>query len=176
MLTGTMGYVYNAFINAFPEAEEGFRAALTPRGVDFLEKTRYACVVEVITKFQWRHLQPYFNVDYHEMMATEPIKSVLAAEKLGSLKPTAPVMIDVNRFDPQFPWVGARQTAGRWCDQGADVQLWTNEQPPFLNKAGTNSMMTYFVDGERGLQWISDRFNGAPTTPNCQALPPYELP
>jgi triacylglycerol lipase len=27
--------------------------------------------------------------------------------------------------------------------------------------------MDYFVDGERGMQWIADRFNGLPTTPNC---------
>ncbi len=23
------------------------------------------------------------------------------------------------------------------------------------------------VDGERGMQWIADRFNGLPSTPNC---------
>jgi hypothetical protein len=60
--------------------------------------------------------------------------------------------------------------------QGADVEFWTNEQPPFLNKTGANSMMTYFVEGERGMRWITDRFNGLPTTPNCQNLPPFELP
>jgi hypothetical protein len=24
-----------------------------------------------------------------------------------------------------------------------------------------------YVEGERGMQWIADRFNGLPTTPNC---------
>lgn len=176
MLTGTMGWALNAFIAAYPEAEQGLMQTLTPRGVDFLQKTRYACTGEIIVKFNFRHLQPYFNQDYQQMFASEPIKSALAAQKLGSMKPTAPVQIDINRFDPLFPWVGARQLAADWCAQGADVEFWTNEQPPFLNKTGANSMMTYFVDGERGLQWIADRFNGQPTTPNCQALPPFELP
>jgi triacylglycerol lipase len=124
----------------------------------------------------FRHLQPYFNQSFHQIFGSEPIKSALAAQRLGSLKPNAPVQIDINRFDPLFPWVGARQLAADWCTQGADVELWTNEEPPFLNKSGANSMMTYFVDGERGLQWIADRFNGLPTTSNCQALPPFELP
>jgi len=35
-------------------------------------------------------------------------------------------------------------------------------------------MLTYFVEGERGIQWVTDRFNGLPTTPNCQALPPFD--
>ena len=30
-----------------------------------------------------------------------------------------------------------------------------------------NHGLAYFVDGERGMQWIADRFNGLATTPNC---------
>lgn len=175
MLVGTMGYAFNAVIAAFPEAEPSFMALLTPRGVDFLEKTRYNCINEVMLKFQFRHLQPYFNQDFRQIFASDPIKSMLAAQRLGALKPTAPVQIATNRFDPLFPWVGARQLAADWCAQGADVQLWTNEQPPFLNKTGANSIMTLFVEGERGMAWVTDRFNGLPATSNCQNLPPFEL-
>lgn len=176
MLVGTIGYALNAFMAAFPEAEPGIRATLTPRGTDFIDKTRYNCIDEAILKFNFRHLQPYFNVDLRDLFGSEPIKSALAAQRLGSLKPTAPVQIDVNRFDPLFPWVGARQLAADWCAQGADVDFWTNDQPPFLNKTGTNSILALFVEGERGLHWIADRFNGLPTTSNCQNLPPFELP
>jgi hypothetical protein len=41
------------------------------------------------------------------------------------------------------------------------------EEPPFLNKAIVNHALPMLVDGERGMQWIADRFNGLPTTPNC---------
>jgi triacylglycerol lipase len=27
--------------------------------------------------------------------------------------------------------------------------------------------MPYLVDGERAMQWVADRFNALPTTPNC---------
>ncbi|MBN3510912.1 triacylglycerol lipase [Mycolicibacterium septicum] len=175
MMVGTMGYALNAFIGAFPEAEQSIMDTLTPRGVDFLQETRYNCVDEVIMKFMFRHLQPYFNRDYHEILASEPIKSAMAAQRLGTLKPTAPVQININRFDPLFPWVSARQLAADWCSQGTDVEFWTNEQPPFLNKTDTNSMLTYFVEGERGIRWITDRFNGLPTTSNCSHLPQFEL-
>ena len=44
---------------------------------------------------------------------------------------------------------------------------WTNEEPPFLNKAIINHALPMLVDGERAMQWVADRFNGVPTTPNC---------
>jgi triacylglycerol lipase len=172
MLVATMGYALNAFIAAFPEAEQGLMSTLTPRGVDFLQKTRYSCTNEVMLKFMFRHLQPYFNQDYHQIFGSEPTKSALAAQRLGTLRPTAPVMIDINRWDPLIPWIGARQLAAHWCGLGADVEFWTNQQPPFLNKTAANDRMTYFVEGERGIEWITDRVNGAPTAPNCQHRPP----
>lgn len=176
MFVATIGFALNAFISAYPAAEAGLKSTLTPRGLDFLDKTRYSCTDEVLTKFMFRHLQPYFNQDIHQLFDSEPIKSTFAAENLGSMKPSAPVEIVHNRFDPAIPWVGSRQLAADWCAKGADVQLWTNDQPPLLNKVGVNNLMTYFVEGERGLQWITDRFNGVPTTPNCEQLPPFELP
>lgn len=172
MFVGTIGYSFNAFIAAYPEAEAGLRSSLTPRGIDFLEKTRYNCTDEVTIKFMFRHLQPYFVSDYKQILNSEPVKTALADQRLGSLKPAAPVQIDINRWDPLYPWIGARQLAVDWCAAGADVEFWTNLQPPFLNKTGANTIMTYFVDGERGIKWITDRFNGLPTTPNCGNLPP----
>ena len=76
-------------------------------------------------------------------------------------------MILSNRFDPLVPWTAANQLGRDWCAKGADVQFWTNEEPPFLNKAIVNHALPMLVDGERGMQWIADRFNGLPTTPNC---------
>jgi hypothetical protein len=170
MFVGVLGYALNAFIAAYPEAEPGITGVLTPRGVDLLQKTRYNCIDEVLMKFMFRHVQPYFNQDFRQILATEPIKSGLDAQKLGSLRPSAPVQIDVNRFDPLFPYATAQQVARDWCAKGADVEFWTNEQPPFLNKTATNSLLPYFVDGERGMAWLTDRFNGLPTAPNCSTL------
>ena len=102
-----------------------------------------------------------------QLAANEPLKSLLDLQRIGRYKPDAPVFIDINRYDPLVPWTGANQLGRDWCAKGADVQFWTNEQPPFLNKLTVNHVLTYLVDGERGMQWITDRFNGLPTTPNC---------
>ncbi|MDT5402992.1 MAG: hypothetical protein QOK33_6223, partial [Mycobacterium sp.] len=88
-------------------------------------------------------------------------------QRIGRLRPNAPVLINSNRFDPLVPWTGANQLGRDWCAQGADVEFRTNEEPPFLNKLVINHALPMLVDGEAAMQWIADRFDAVPTTPNC---------
>ena len=167
VLVGAVGYALNSVMTAYPEHADAIRSKLTPRGEDFLFKVQDQCVAETLAKFMFRHLQPYFNEDINTVVNEEPFNSLFEEQKLGRFKPNAPVMILSNRFDPLVPWTAANQLGRDWCAQGADVQFWTNEELPFLNKAIVNHALPMFVDGERGMQWIADRFNGVPTTPNC---------
>jgi triacylglycerol lipase len=167
VLVGAVGYALNSVITAYPEHADAIRSKLTPRGEDFLFKVQDQCVAETLTKFMFRHLQPYFTEDINQLVNEEPFSGLFDEQKLGRFKPNAPVMILSNRFDPLVPWTGANQLGRDWCAQGADVQFWTNEEPPFLNKAIVNHALPMLVDGERAMQWVADRFNGVPTTPNC---------
>ncbi|HKV21967.1 MAG TPA: lipase family protein [Mycobacterium sp.] len=167
VLVGAVGYALNSVITAYPEYADAIRAKLTPRGEDFLFKVADQCIAETLTKFMFRHLQPYFNDDIYRLVNEEPFSHLFDEQKIGRFKPNAPVMILSNRFDPLVPWTAANQLGRDWCAQGADVQFWTNEEPPFLNKAIVNHALPMLVDGERAMQWVADRFNGVPTTPNC---------
>ncbi|WP_406813499.1 lipase family protein [Mycobacterium sp. M23085] len=170
LLAGGLGLLLNGIGAAYPELAPGLAGALNDRGMKLLEKTQNDCVGALVMRFAFRHVQPYFTSDYNELINSEPLKTVLADQRIGELRPNAPVFIDSNRYDPFIPWGGAHQLALDWCAKGADVEFWTNEQPPFLNKLAINYFLTNYVDGERGMQWIADRFNGAPTAPNCGAI------
>ena len=167
VLVGAVGYALNSVMTAYPEHAEAIRSKLTPRGEDMLFKVADQCVAETLAKFMFRHLQPYFTEDINQLVNEEPFSSLFDEQRLGRFKPNAPVMILSNRFDPLVPWTGANQLGRDWCAQGADVEFWTNEEPPFLNKAIINHALPMLVDGERAMQWVADRFNGVPTTPNC---------
>jgi Secretory lipase len=167
VLVGAVGYALNSVMTAYPEHADAIRSKLTPRGEDMLFKVADQCVAETLAKFMFRHLQPYFTEDINQLVNEEPFSSLFDEQRLGRFKPNAPVMILSNRFDPLVPWTGANQLGRDWCAQGADVQFWTNEEPPFLNKAIINHALPMLVDGERAMQWVADRFNGVPTTPNC---------
>lgn len=166
-LVGAVGYAINGVIAAYPEAEQAIREKLTPRGEDLLYKTADQCVAETITKFMFRHIQPYFTDDVQQLVHEEPFRSLFDIQRIGRLKPRSPVLINSNRFDPLVPWTGANQLGRDWCAQGADVEFRTNEEPPFLNKLVVNHALPMLVDGESAMQWIADRFNGVPTAPNC---------
>lgn len=161
------GYLLRGIIAAYPETEQPIRDVLTPRGLQMLDWSGHTCLLQGGVDYAFRHLQYWFNTDLYALVANDPFKSLLAAQRVGNIKPTGPVYISHNRFDPLVPYEPARRTAADWCAMGADVQLWTNEQPPLFNKLDINNLLPLYVDGERSMAWVSDRFNGLPTTPNC---------
>ena len=171
LLVGVVGYALNSIIQSYPEHEAEIRAVLTPRGEDLLAKVKDQCIPETIAKFMFRHLQPYFNQPIDELLKNPVFTQLFAEQRIGTLKPNAPVLINSNRYDPLVPWTAAVQMGWDWCAKGADIEFRTNEEPPFLNKAIINHALPMAVDGEPALQWIAARFNGEPTAPNCGAFP-----
>lgn len=166
-LAGSIGWVLRGIQEAYPEMKQPISDSLTPRGAEMLANTSRQCMIQTGIDYAFRHLQPWFKEDLYQSVQKDPLKSILAMQRIGNVKPTGPVYLSHNRWDSFAPYESVVATARDWCAAGADVTLWTNEQPPFLNKLNTNALLTAFVDGERSMAWITDRFNGVPTEPNC---------
>ena len=77
------------------------------------------------------------------------------------------MLISSNRYDPLVPYVPAVQLGRDWCALGADVQFNTNEEPPLFNKLILNHALPIVVDAPWVLDWVADRLDGLPSTPNC---------
>ncbi|MET4430364.1 hypothetical protein ABIA65_003670 [Mycolicibacterium sp. 624] len=169
-LAGALGWVLRGIQSAYPALEQPIWDSLTPRGVEMLANTGRQCMLQTGIDYMFRHLQPWFKDDLNQMVQADPFKGILAAQRIGNVKPTGPVYFSHNRWDPFGPYAAVVQTATDWCAMGADVTLWTNEAPPFLNKLDVNALLPPFIDAERSIAWITDRFNGAPTAPNCAEL------
>jgi hypothetical protein len=169
-LAGLLGWLLRGFIAAYPESEQGIWDALTPRGQEMLANTGRQCMLQTGIDYAFRHIQFWFKQDPYELARNDPFKTLLGAQRVGNIKPTGPVYLSHNRWDPFGPYTAVVATARDWCHMGADVTLWTNEQPPFLNKLNVNPLLGAFVDGERSMAWVTDRFNGLPTTPNCDYI------
>jgi triacylglycerol lipase len=166
-LVGVVGYALNSVMAAYPEAADAIRSKMTPRGLAMLESVSRQCVGQTVLDFMFRHLQPYFTEDINVLVNEEPFSSLFEAQRIGRYKPNAPVLLNSNRYDPLVPHGPVVQLGNDWCSQGADVELRTNEEPPFLNKLVINHALPMLVDGEPAMQWIAARFNGEPTAPNC---------
>lgn len=169
-LAGATGWLLRGIIASYPETEQAIWGSLTPRGQEMLANTGRQCMLQTGIDYAFRHLDGWFAMDIYEAVKVDPFKGLLAAQRLGNIKPTGPVYLSHNRWDSFGPYAAVVDTARDWCRMGANVTLWTNEQPPFLNKADVNAMLGAFVDGERSMAWIADRFNGVPAAPNCEEI------
>lgn len=164
------GYLLRGIQASYPETEQAIWDVLTPRGAQMLDWSGHTCLVQGGVDYAFRHLEFWFKEDLNAIASSEPIKTIFASQRVGNIKPKGPVYISHNRWDPLAPYSAAHDTARDWCTQGADVELWTNEQPPLFNKMDINILLPQFVDGERSMAWVSDRFNGLPTHSNCSAI------
>lgn len=166
-MAGTTGYILRGLFASYPELEQPIRESLTPRGLQMLDWSGHTCIMQTGIDYAFRHLQFWFNDDITHLAQLEPFKTLLAAQRVGNTKPTGPVYIAINRFDPLNDYNAARQSGLDYCAMNADVTFWTNEQPPLFNKLAINTFLPVFVDGERSMAWVTDRFNGVTTSPNC---------
>jgi hypothetical protein len=167
VLVGVIGYALNSVMATYPEYADFIRSALTPMGQKLVDDTQYQCVEETAMRFRFKHLQDFFIDDVDGVVTNPLIRKLFDKQHLGNYKPVAPVFIVSNRYDPLVPYGPAAQMGRDWCAKGGDVQFFTNEQPPLFNKLVVNHALPQLVDGERAMQWVADRFNGLPTTPNC---------
>lgn len=167
---GAAGWLLRGIQASYPELEQPIWDALTPRGIEMLANTGRQCTLQTGIDYMFRHYEFWFKRDIYEAVKAEPFKTILAAQRIGNVKPTGPIYFEHNRWDSFAPYSAAHDTAQDWCKMGADVTFWTNEEPPFLNKIDINSFLPEFVDGERSIAWITDRFNGVPTASNCDEI------
>lgn len=170
VLAGATGWLLRGVVASYPETEQAVLGTLTPRGQEMFANTGRQCLLQTGADYAFRHLDGWFKMDIHEAVNVDPFKSLLAAQRIGNINPTGPVYLSHNRWDSFSPYTAVVETARDWCRMGADVTLWTNEQPPLLNKLDVNALVGAFVDGERSMAWIADRFNGVSTAPNCDEI------
>ncbi|BBZ27553.1 secretory lipase family protein [Mycolicibacterium madagascariense] len=167
LAAGILGYVINAAIAAYPEDADAIHAVLTPDGEDLIAKTQNQCLGETIANFMFRHIARYLTIDADTAITTEPFKTIFDQQRIGRLKPTTPVLINSNRYDPLVPYGPALQLGHDWCALGANVEFNTNEEPPLFNKLILNHGLPIIVDAHWVLDWVADRLGGVPATPNC---------
>ncbi len=170
VLVGVIGYALNSVLATYPEYAGMIRATLTPMGEKLVTDTARQCVAETAMRFRFKRLQDFFVGDVTQVVSNPVLRQLFDEQHLGRHRPTVPVLLLSNRFDPLVPWAPVARLGRDWCAQGADVEFWTNEQPPLFNKLVVNHALPMFVDGERVIGWVGDRFNGVPTTPNCGAF------
>jgi hypothetical protein len=93
------------------------------------------------------------------LMGQEPFRSIVEAQRIGTIKPTVPVLVTHSALDDTIPYGVGKQLARSWCGKGANVYFSTNVAP--LHVGG---MAPHIAEA---LPFFEARFAGLPQWSNC---------
>ncbi|MCE1177419.1 MAG: lipase family protein [Micrococcales bacterium] len=97
-----------------------------------------------------------------ETMKSEPFASVIADNRIGNRKPTAPVLISHSMLDDTIPYGVGRQLAKDWCAKGVNVRFSPNVGPAHVGGMPPSAT--------EALSFFEARFAGFPQVSNCWIL------
>ena len=93
------------------------------------------------------------------LMAAEPFRSIVEAQRIGTIRPTVPVLVTHSVLDDVIPYAVGKQMARSWCGKGANVRLSSNVAP--LHVGGI------IPQTAEALPFFEARFAGIPQLSNC---------
>lgn len=179
-IAGVIGYTINGLEQSYPELSS-VHSLLNPLGNSMLEAVKGECIAETLFRFGFQHSSDYTlnHEPVTSFLGTEPYKSIVAAQRIGTLKPAAPVYIWQGVNDDVIPYAQSRQLAADWCGKGATVEFNRLDLPAIFPKAAIGHLLPAVFGASGALGWLNDRFlkstagdpvsSAAPS--NCGTLP-----
>lgn len=149
--------------SAYPEA--GIFTKVNQQGIQAYVEANGVCTFDAVFRFPFRQTNT-LTVDGRPLsahMAEEPFRSIVAQNKLGQVRPGAPVLVEHAVFDDVLPYEQGKQMARDWCSRGGTVQfsdIWN--LVPFFTHLFTASFAT-----GNAANWLQQRFAGTAPTSNC---------
>lgn len=98
-----------------------------------------------------------------ELMTCEPFRTAIAQQRIGTIRPSVPVLVSHSALDDTIPYAVGKAMARSWCETGVNVRFWDNAAP--LHVGGIVSHAA-----EAPLFWEA-RFVGSATA-GCSDLRP----
>jgi hypothetical protein len=139
---------------AFPELK--LDNTITPRGRAVIKRVKNSCALEDFAAFDSISIG---DVTQPDALQRPDVQRALAQSQLGTTAPRVPAYIYYGSVDTIVPPHFNQQLYHDWCQRGADVQI---EQLP-----GVEHNTGIFLGPLRGIQWLSQRLNGAPASSGC---------
>ena len=136
---------------------------LNAEGKEMYSEIEEACVFDLL-KSAFTHSEDYTSdgAGLAELITRAPFKQMIADQRIGRIKPNAPVLITHSLFDDVVPHRVGKQLATDWCNKGGNVRLSTNATP--LHVGGMLNHATEIY------AFLGARFSGMPAASSCWRL------
>ncbi|WP_409495714.1 lipase family protein [Amycolatopsis sp. cmx-11-12] len=163
MYVGFLGYSLVGLNAAYPDAK--ILDLANDAGKQLFEEARKTCTLDAVFKYMYRNTAQ-LTKDGRPVSAyleQEPFRGIVAANRIGTLEPAAPVLVAHTPNDDVIPSSIGKQLGKDWCAKGANVRYQDipSFSPVFSHVLGISS-----AQGDAA-NWLSERFAGKPATGNC---------
>uniref|UniRef100_A0AAU3GVG7 Lipase family protein n=1 Tax=Streptomyces sp. NBC_01401 TaxID=2903854 RepID=A0AAU3GVG7_9ACTN len=173
-LAGALGWSINGFAQSDPSLEAVVEANTNDAGKAALKDTSTMCVGDAILGYAFTNSKKWTanGKPIADIIAAEPkLQAILDQQRIGGLKPTAPVRLATGVHDDIVGHKQARQLAVDWCGRGGDVTYKAVLLPNLGDKILTNHLAPYLTDQGSAISWLTDRLAGKKASSNCASMP-----
>lgn len=173
-LAGALGWSINGFAQTDPSLKAVVEANTNDAGKAALKDTSTMCVGDAILGYAFTNSKKWTanGKPIADIIAAEPkLQAILAEQRIGNLKPAAPVRLATGVHDDIVGHEQARQLAVDWCGKGANVTYEAVLLPNLGDKILTNHLAPYLTDQGSAISWMTDRLSGKKTSSNCWSMP-----
>ncbi|MFE7757406.1 lipase family protein [Streptomyces sp. NPDC057429] len=173
-LAGALGWSINGFVQNDPSLRAVVDARTNAAGKAALADTSTMCVGDAILRYGFTNSRKWTadGRPLADLIAAEPkLQAVLAAQRIGTLKPAGPVRMATGVQDDIVGHAQARQLAVDWCRKGGNVTYEAVVLPDLGDKLLTNHLAPFLTDQGSAVSWLTDRLAGRAVTSNCWSMP-----
>lgn len=191
MLTAVAGFAAASYADTYPEFNEAIHEYLTDEGEVWFESLKTSCVIDASRKAPVSYEKIFVDGKTFADIAEEDerIGKYLEHNKLGKVKPNAPVMVLTNLDDDLVPEPQATQLAADYCAIGADVEyrrvvvpgsptqpLSSGRRVLTPRAPGSGHALPLVLQTGNVADWMTDRFKGKPMKRVCPSdHPEYQV-
>ncbi|MFC7617266.1 lipase family protein [Actinokineospora soli] len=158
-----LGFALIGIHRTYPEA--GMLDLANQKGAQMFVEASKTCTMDAVFKFSFTQTSTLTKSGkpVSSFIAQEPFKSIVAQNRLGTVKPAAPMLVESSPMDDVIPNKVVKQLVADWCGQGGTVkyQDLTTFSPFFSHVMGAFSGMG------SGANYLADRFAGKPAPNSC---------
>ncbi|MEQ0565287.1 lipase family protein [Amycolatopsis sp. NEAU-NG30] len=163
MYVAFLGYALIGINQAYPEAR--LMDLANPAGAQLFLEARQTCTLDAVFRFMGKQTSALTKDGrpVAAFLSQPPFDAIVAENRIGTLRPAMPVMVEQSPLDDVIPAAMGKQLAKDWCGRGATVQ-WKElvSFTPFFSHA--LGMLSAPGDATA---WLQSVFKGQAGTGNC---------
>lgn len=173
LIAGVLGYTLNGLAESYPQLQPIIAANINAKGAAALKDVATQCIPDSIASYRLAKSSSWTNSgqSLSQIVESNPtVKAIVDEQRIGRLKPKAPVLVTTKYSDGTVPHKQARQLAVDWCGKGANVSYRGIGGLPFpgdTDRLAVQHIIGTFEGLPIALDWIGDRFNGRSASSNC---------